>query len=222
MAKAVLKAAGGLSAADKETVKEWMVEGHEILRGRVAGSIPARGAATITPGTSDQIIPAGLYLNGEQTIRGDAGLIPENIRGGANIFGVTGVLPAAGVVGIFGLCGGEWYADWSYGGKWSTYGPTFAGSCISQIPAETTPDGTRSRTYSTTVTTAFTGVVQISCSRSFNVSVTSGNLSFSSTSSGDKVSEEHVFNLGDKINISWNNGQRPYGIMLLVMFLRTK
>lgn len=90
MAKAVLKAAGGLSAADKETVKEWMVEGHEILRGRVAGSIPARGAATITPGTSDQTIPAGLYLNGEQTIRGDANLTAGNIARGITIFGVTG------------------------------------------------------------------------------------------------------------------------------------
>lgn len=102
MAKGLISAAGGLSAADKKTAGEWMVEGHEILRGRVAGSIPARGAATITPGTSDQTIPAGLYLSGEQTIRGDAGLIPENIRGGANIFGVTGtVRPIAGFFLVF-------------------------------------------------------------------------------------------------------------------------
>nr|DAH89206.1 MAG TPA: hypothetical protein [Caudoviricetes sp.] len=153
-------------------------------------------------------------------------LTPENIRAGVHIKGggvdVTGALPTTGVVGVFGLCGGSWYADYVPGGQWSTYGPTFTGSCLAKITAETTADGTRSRTYSTTVTTAFTGVVQISCTRSFNVSVTSGDLSFSSTSSGDKVSAEHVFNLGDKISISWNNGQRPGGIMLLVMFVRTK
>ena len=59
-----ISAAGGLSVADKETVREWMVEGHEILRGRVAGSIPARGAATITPGTTSQTIPAGVPEGG--------------------------------------------------------------------------------------------------------------------------------------------------------------
>lgn len=90
MAKAVLKAAGGLSAADKETARQWMVEGHEILRGRVAGSIPARGAATITPGTSDQVLAAGQYLEGAQTIKGDANLAAGNIRSGVSIFGVAG------------------------------------------------------------------------------------------------------------------------------------
>ena len=153
-------------------------------------------------------------------------LVPENIREGVQIKGggvdVTGTLPTTGVVGVWGLALGEWYDDYIYGGKTSSYGPSFAGSCLAQIPMDSMTKGEKSKTYTTTVTTAFTGIVQISCTRSFNVSVTSGNLSFSSTSSGDKVSGEHVFNLGDKINISWNNGQRPYGIMLLVMFVRTK
>ena len=153
-------------------------------------------------------------------------LVSENIREGVQIKGggvdVTGTLPTTGVVGVWGLALGEWYDDYIYGGKTSSYGPTFAGSCLAQIPMDSMTKGEKSKTYTTTVTTAFTGIVQISCTRSFNVSVTSGSLSFSSTSSGDKVSEEHVFNLGDKINISWNNGQRPYGIMLLVMFVRTK
>lgn len=72
LAVSYIKPAEGLSAADRATAREWMVEEHELLHGRVQGTIPTRGAATITPGTTDQTIPAGLYLNGEQTIAGDA------------------------------------------------------------------------------------------------------------------------------------------------------
>lgn len=56
----------------------------------VAGGIPLKGAATITPGTKDQTIAAGRYLTGAQTIKGDADLLPENIAVGKNIFGIAG------------------------------------------------------------------------------------------------------------------------------------
>ena len=57
---------------------------------KVAGTIPSKGAATITPGTSNQTIAAGQYLSGAQTIAGDADLVSNNILSGKNIFGVAG------------------------------------------------------------------------------------------------------------------------------------
>lgn len=50
----------------------------------------AKAAAIITPGTSDQSIAAGTYLSGKQTIKGDANLLPENIKKDVEIFGVVG------------------------------------------------------------------------------------------------------------------------------------
>lgn len=57
---------------------------------KLTGTIPSKAAATITPGTVDQIIEAGQYLAGAQTIKGDANLIPANIVNGIEIFNVTG------------------------------------------------------------------------------------------------------------------------------------
>lgn len=50
----------------------------------------AKSAATITPGTADQSIAAGTYLSGKQTIKGDANLLPENIKKDVSIFDVVG------------------------------------------------------------------------------------------------------------------------------------
>ena len=58
--------------------------------GLVTGTIPSKGAATITPGTTNQVISAGQYLSGAQTIAGDANLVPGNILSGKSIFGVSG------------------------------------------------------------------------------------------------------------------------------------
>ena len=52
-----------------------------------------KDAETITPGTSDIIIPAFTYLKGDLTIVGDGNLIPENIPSDVNIFGVQGTRP---------------------------------------------------------------------------------------------------------------------------------
>lgn len=58
--------------------------------GEITGTIPIKSAATITPGTTNQVIAAGQYLSGAQTVLGDADLIPANIKSGINIFGVAG------------------------------------------------------------------------------------------------------------------------------------
>ncbi len=73
----------------------------EVLSGRVfwglalgvwgqqAGSMPNRGAVTVTPGTMQQAIQQG-YHNGSGTVEGDTALITGNIKAGTTIFGVAG------------------------------------------------------------------------------------------------------------------------------------
>ncbi|WP_168120956.1 hypothetical protein [Paenibacillus sp. HB172176] len=53
------------------------------------GSMPNRGAVSITPGAAAQTIAAG-YHNGSGTVTGDADLVTGNIKAGASIFGVAG------------------------------------------------------------------------------------------------------------------------------------
>lgn len=54
--------------------------------------LPTQGARTITPGAADQAIAAGYYLTGAQTVKGDANLLPANIKEGVSIFGVVGTV----------------------------------------------------------------------------------------------------------------------------------
>ena len=56
----------------------------------VGSGVTKKSAATYTPGTSDQSIASGQYLNGTQTIKGDSNLTAANIKSGVSIFGVTG------------------------------------------------------------------------------------------------------------------------------------
>ena len=58
--------------------------------------LTTKGAATYTPGTSDQTIASGQYLIGVQTIQGDANLVAENIKSGVSIFGVEGTMTSGG------------------------------------------------------------------------------------------------------------------------------
>lgn len=58
--------------------------------------LTTKAAATITPGASNQTIPANTYLTGAQTIKGDANLIASNIKSGVSIFGVTGTASGGG------------------------------------------------------------------------------------------------------------------------------
>lgn len=80
--------------------------GSDILSGKTAyvngakitGNIQSQAAQTITPGTSNKTIPAGKYLSGTQTIKGDANLKAENIKKGVSIFGVAGSYEGQGLV----------------------------------------------------------------------------------------------------------------------------
>jgi hypothetical protein len=87
----------GTFTADANAVAADMLSGKTayVNGALVTGNIASKALATITPGTSDQVIAAGQYLTGAQTILGDADLIAGNIKSGANIFGVAG---AAAVV----------------------------------------------------------------------------------------------------------------------------
>ena len=76
-----------------------LLSGKELIDqngNKVTGTMPIKSAATITPGTSDQIISANTYLTGAQTIKGDANLIASNIKSGVSIFGVTGTASGGG------------------------------------------------------------------------------------------------------------------------------
>lgn len=64
--------------------------GNITVSGSRTTQMTTQSAQTITPTTTDQTIPSGLYLTGAQTIKGDANLLPENIAYGVTIFGVTG------------------------------------------------------------------------------------------------------------------------------------
>ena len=56
----------------------------------LTASVTTKGAATITPTTSNQTIASGTYLTGAQTIQGDSNLKAENIVSGKTIFNVAG------------------------------------------------------------------------------------------------------------------------------------
>lgn len=83
--------------------------------------LTAQAAQTITPGTADKAIPSGRYLTGDQTIKGDANLVPENIASGVSIFGVTGTLEA----GSDGGFSGDTITVVNNTGKHLVIGPTF-------------------------------------------------------------------------------------------------
>lgn len=65
------------------------------------GSIAKLAAQTFTPTTADQTIAAGKYLDGAQTIKGDANLVASNIASGVSIFGVTGTFAGGGGTSLF-------------------------------------------------------------------------------------------------------------------------
>lgn len=78
-----IKADNGYDGLSQVTV-------NAVSRTYVRSGVTKKSAATYTPGTSDQNIASGQYLNGAQTIKGDANLVAGNIKSGVSIFGVTG------------------------------------------------------------------------------------------------------------------------------------
>lgn len=115
----------------------------------IGSGITQKSAATYTPTTSDQTIASGQYLNGAQTIKGDANLVAGNIKSGVSIFGVTGTYIGT----IEGGSGGDTTTNnceayhitstsdtisfngtgtvkvWGYGAKKSTYSTTVYAFC---------------------------------------------------------------------------------------------
>ncbi len=76
----------------------------------VGSGVTKKSAATYTPGTSDQSIASGQYLNGTQTIKGDSNLTAANIKSGVKIFNVTGSYAGSGSSGGNGNNNVEAYA----------------------------------------------------------------------------------------------------------------
>lgn len=62
----------------------------------LANAVTVQAAQTITPGTTNQTIPAYRWTTGAQTILGDADLVAENIKKDITIFGVTGTYEGSG------------------------------------------------------------------------------------------------------------------------------
>ena len=80
----VITAGAGDVLAGKVTVDR---EGEPVI-----GIIPVRGGGTITPGTGNKLaVAAGQYVNDNIVVAGSSNLIPQNIKKGVNIFGVTGI-----------------------------------------------------------------------------------------------------------------------------------
>lgn len=63
--------------------------------GEVRQIVPILDAKTYTPSTNDLTIRAGVYLTGDQVIKGEPNLLPENILEGKSIFGVAGKVPVS-------------------------------------------------------------------------------------------------------------------------------
>ena len=62
----------------------------------IGSGVTKKSATTYTPGTSNQTIASGQYLNGTQTIKGDANLVAGNIKSGVSIFGISGSYAGSG------------------------------------------------------------------------------------------------------------------------------
>lgn len=69
--------------------------GKTLSKVTVGAISPIKLAATYTPTTTDQVIPASRWLSGAQTIKGDANLIASNIKSGVSIFNVAGTASGA-------------------------------------------------------------------------------------------------------------------------------
>lgn len=85
--------AGGLITATTEQEKGYVSGGTKSA----TQQLTTQGAATITPGTTEQTaVASGRYTTGDVVVSGDANLVPENIAEGVSIFGVQGTHSGGG------------------------------------------------------------------------------------------------------------------------------
>ena len=104
MAECLVNAPGGLCGRDKQEVRNWMVEGHSVLNGRVSGSIPqvtgddqgyVNGIGNATEGEVWVQPPKqSAYYNGARWLKG---AVPELTAGNLR----AGVRLPGGLVGSF-------------------------------------------------------------------------------------------------------------------------
>lgn len=89
---------GGLDTSDATATSGDILNGKTayVNGEKITGNIAFQPAQTITPGTTNQTIASGKYLEGAITIKGDANLIAGNIVSGKSIFGVVGTATAGG------------------------------------------------------------------------------------------------------------------------------
>ena len=94
-----ISAGGGIDISDTTATSDTVLASYDFYTSdgiKTTGTIQSKSAQTFTPTTSNQIISAGVYLNENQTILGDANLIETNIVDGVTIFGVTGTYQGNG------------------------------------------------------------------------------------------------------------------------------
>ena len=73
----------------------------------LTANVTTKGAAIITPGTTNQTISSGTYLTGTQTIAGDADLVAGNIKAGTKIFNTTGTYTSDATAAAADIVSGE-------------------------------------------------------------------------------------------------------------------
>lgn len=89
-----LTVSAGIDVSDTTATAGMVLSGavfHDSTGALVSGAISILSEQTITPTTSNQVLNAGKYLGGSQTILGDSALVSSNIISGASIFGVSGL-----------------------------------------------------------------------------------------------------------------------------------
>lgn len=83
---------GDAAAGDVRSTKTF--SGQKVSPGTAGTLATQAGGQTITPGTADVALPAGIY-DAANTVKGDANLVAGNIAAGIDLFGVTGTSQTA-------------------------------------------------------------------------------------------------------------------------------